>query len=262
MRCTWRRCSAASFARRRAGGGRSARSPRRRRLRPGQPAAADALQPVRAEALEHAVDEAHELGVVEVDRHPVALDVDAAADDLRLAVLPLEAEEDRVVGGDRRDPALLQLDEAVGSQLDGVGHDARPGEVVDRRRALRRADPLAAQIGQAVDRRVLGHEQLLLGAVVDGAEVHRLLALAGDRERARHEVDLAVLDRRLALRGRDRREHDVLLPRAPKIARATARARSMSRPSIVAGVRGRSSRGAGCSGRRRPAACPRRGCAA
>ena len=74
------------------------------------------------------------------DRHPVGLGLERGADQLRLRVLLLEAEQDRVVAGDPVDLLALQGDQAVGALGDHVRDDL--GVL---RCAASEVDPLVAQ---------------------------------------------------------------------------------------------------------------------
>jgi hypothetical protein len=125
--------------------------------------------------------------------------------DLDVGILLGEPREDDVVGRDGRDLAQLELDQAVGRvrEPDGDRTVGRGRDVVQGRRAGRRADALPAQVGEARRGRRLRHQHALARLEVLGRERDLLPRLAGHRQRAHHDVHLARLQRRRCLRGRD-----------------------------------------------------------
>src|SRR5690606_28224256 len=147
----------------------------------------------------------------------VVLHGEGLADALQLAGgLGGETRQDDVVGGHRVHRPVAQRLHAqrVGVellQLDVVG--VLVLDVLRRGRTLHRAQLLVAveRFG-AGDVGVVGpHQQGLARHVVGAREVGLLLALVGDGVGGDDEVDLAVLDQRLALGGGGLLEGDVLL---------------------------------------------------
>ena len=121
----------------------------RRRAQHGQPLAVQACSTsVAADALQRAVDEPHQPGVLQVDADAVGLLVEAGPDDVQVRVLRHQPGQDGVVGADRVDLPLLQRDQAVGPRHHRHD-DRRRGDLLDpveRRGALRDAHPLAGQV--------------------------------------------------------------------------------------------------------------------
>src|SRR6478735_471324 len=143
------------------------------------------------------------------DADPVVLLRERVADDLDLALVGGhggQAGQDDVVGGDGVDGSGGQGRDALGvpGLLEQVG--ARGVLVLD---ALRRRGPgdgaevLALEVLGALDGVVVrGDQEVLPGDEVRTGEGHDFLALVVDRVGREDHVDLAVLQQRLALRGR------------------------------------------------------------
>src|SRR5882724_5070532 len=136
----------------------------------------------------------------------VRLGAERLADHLELArVLLLRGVtgEDDVVGGDRVDLATGESRHALGVRVELLQLRTRVGglDPLGRRRAGHRADLLAGQALRTGDRRGGRHQQVLTGHVVRAAEVDDLLAVVVDRVRRHHQVDLPLLDVRLAVGG-------------------------------------------------------------
>src|SRR5690606_16674827 len=81
-------------------------------------------------------------------------------------------------------------------------------EVVHRGRVLRRTDALSAELGDAADAGLLGHQHALGRFEIDGRERDLLQTFAGDRIGPHDDVDVTVLQHFLALSRVDRLEPD------------------------------------------------------
>ena len=146
------------------------------------------------------------------DGHPVGLAAERDVDQSRVGILGGQPHQDGVVRTDGVHLSLLEHDQAVRfvvhrPQLDVL---LQGGQVLQRRRARRRTDALAAEVLGTRDGRVVRYENLLVGLVVDGREVDLLLASAIDGHRLGHDVHLAVLHGLHAVRVRHDDVADVL----------------------------------------------------
>src|SRR5829696_6979292 len=184
---------------------------RRGRLRGGHLAGGvlPGLQPaaVLLDLLQGVVDKGPELGVVLLEPDAVGLLGERLADQFEgLLVLADEPQQDDVVGGHGLDLAVLEGFGALGVdvELGQVGLGVVLADVLGRGRAGHRADLLAGEVFGPADALgvALGDHDVLAGLVVRPGEVDDLLALVVDGVGGDHEVDLALLDERLAV-GRD-----------------------------------------------------------
>ncbi|EGJ73812.1 putative glutamate binding periplasmic protein [Streptomyces sp. Tu6071] len=161
---------------------------------------------------EDAVDREAQRVVLAGHADPVRLLGEGLADHLQLlGHLRRVAEQDRVVGRDGVDLVGEQVVDAdrVRVVRDEVGLRVVVLDALVRGRSGRRADAFAVEVGGPLDAvLVLAHEQALTGHVVGPGEADELLAVVVDRVRTDVVVDLAVLERGLAVGGGDRAEAD------------------------------------------------------
>ena len=156
----------------------------------------------RPELLEHSVDEPHELGVLVGDgdavvrRRRVRGSIRSRTSIVgSCATIPYE---ERVVTEVGVDLALLQGDAGTRCARRPRCSSASGTCVVqdaDRRRAAVTQTVRPARSRDVVDRRVVPHQELLVGGVVLGAERDVLPAAADHRDGADRQVDLAVARR-------------------------------------------------------------------
>ena len=164
---------------------------------------------------------------------------------LRRGVRRRDQRERRVVEHDGVGPSLVEGEDGV---RDAVHDDHLCGgeaplhpAVVDR--AARRRDLLAANVGEALDRRVVLDEQPPRRVVVRPREVDPRVAVGRVRERRDDEVDATARQQRLADRRRSADEREPLRACRRRSGRTAVRSRRRHRRS--------------CPGRRgtRTAAC-------